>query len=73
MFYGCLKDILMFLAAMSSSGSDNVTNSLCPSVVLFLFIVFGVFSTFGMSQGIKECRWESMSVTKSQLMFQVGF
>ena len=37
MFYGCYRDVLMFLAAISSSRSDNVTNSVCLSVVFFYY------------------------------------
>ena len=35
--------LFSFLAAMSSSRSDDVTKSVCPSAVIFFLLVFLVF------------------------------
>ena len=40
--------IVPFLAAMSSSRSDDVTQFVCGLVTFFFFSVFEVYSTFGM-------------------------
>ena len=43
-----------FLAAMSSSRSDGVTQSVRLFVTFFSFSVFGVCSAFGMSTGLSK-------------------
>ena len=53
MFYGSYRDVLMFLAAMSSSRSDDVTKSVRPSVRSHFFS-FGVLEVFSSP---KEFQW----------------
>ena len=54
-----------FLAAMSSSRSDCVTQFVCLFVCLFVpffFSLFGVYTTFVMSKGIKQYQRDSIRI-----------